>query len=554
MKQYLVHCMRYFVFAGLFSLFINTLHLTFPLYMLAVYVRVLDSFSFATLYVMTAMALCALLVMGLLEFLRSRLLVRAGINLDRLLTRRALKQMLADLCQADNDGYTRALRDIHTLRNYLGGNAIFAFFDVPWILIYLLVIYLVHPVLGMTATAGAVVIFLMGLLQGRLTEDKTRKAGEVNQQGKHWLETSFRAARELHCMGMVESGAELFARINAREQVLQDRAGNISHFLGAAGQSFGIFMQVGIFGAGAALVLANEANPGVIIAASIIMGRAFAPINQGIAAWKQTAGAKAAYASLHQLLAGHENEDQEAVPSIEGCLEVQQAGLDIRGKTVLKGIDFFLSPGEIMGLVGPNGAGKTCLCRMILGMWAPDQGRVLLDGKEMHRLDKDALGRHLGYLPQGVELFAGTVAENIARMGTVEDEKVLAAARSAGAHEVILGFAQGYGTQVGEAGHQSLSGGQRQRVGLARALYGNPKLVVLDEPDANLDEAGDAALMKALRQLKQKGVTTVMITHKPALLSAVDKIMILRDGEMERFGTAGEVLEQMKGENRACSR
>jgi PrtD family type I secretion system ABC transporter len=549
MKHYLSRCAKYFVFAGVFSLFINTLHLTFPLYMLAVYVRVLSSYSFSTLYVMTAMALGGLLVMGVLEFLRSRLLVRAGIKLDRLLTRQSLKQMLKDLCQADNTGYTQALRDIHTLRNYLGGNAIFAFFDVPWIFIYLLVIYLVHPILGMVATAGAVLILLLGLLQGWLTNDKTREAARVNQQGKHWLATSFRAARELQCMGMVDAGADLFAKINHKEQKLGDRAGNISHFLGAAGQSFGIFMQVAIFGTGAALVLANEANPGVIIAASIIMGRAFAPINQGISAWKQTAGAKAAYHSLNQLLAGHEAQARQTVLSIEGRLAVEQAGLDIRGKTVLKGIDFSLAPGEIMGLVGPNGAGKTCLCRMILGMWAPDQGQVRVDGRPMHLLDNDALGKCLGYLPQGVELFAGTVAENIARMGKVDDAQVVAAAGKAGAHEVILGFAQGYGTQIGEAGHQSLSGGQRQRVGLARALYGSPKLVVLDEPDANLDEAGDAALMGALQQLKHEGATTIMITHKPALLSAADKILVLKNGEMERFGTAKQVFGQMTGEN-----
>jgi PrtD family type I secretion system ABC transporter len=540
---------RLFCGGRFFSLFINTLYLTFPLYMLAVYVRVLDSFSFPTLYVMTAMALCALAVMGLLECFRSRLLVRAGIRLDRLLTRKSLSRMLKDLCQPENTGYAEALRDINTLRNYLGGTAVFAFFDVPWIFIYLLVIYLVHPVLGMVATGGAVVILLLGLFQGLLTRKTTEQAGQVNQQGKNWVAQSFRAAKELHCMGMVKGGADLYARINDKEQVLQDRAGNISQFLGAAGQSFGIFMQVAIFGTGAALVLANEANPGVIIAASIIMGRAFAPINQGIAAWRQTAGAKLAYANLNRLLAGREEKETVQAEPLHGRLAIESAGLDIKGQTVLKGIDFVLHPGEILAVAGPNGAGKTCLCRMILGMWAPDTGKILLDGKEMHRLDKDSLGRFFGYLPQQVELFAGTVSENIARMGQVNDDAVVAAAKKAGAHEVILGFAQGYDTEIGEADDLRLSGGQRQRVGLARAMFGNPRLVVLDEPDANLDEAGDAALMAALARLKADGAATIMITHKTALLSVADKILVLKNGEMAQFGTAKEVIGQMTGDH-----
>jgi PrtD family type I secretion system ABC transporter len=549
MRLYLKQCVTYFVFAGVFSLFINTLYLTFPLYMLAVYVRVLDSFRFSTLYVMTAMALCALVVMGLLECFRSRLLVRAGIRLDRLLTRRSLKQMLADLCLPENTGYAEALRDINTLRNYLGGTAVFAFFDVPWIFIYLGVIFLVHPVLGMVATAGAGLILLLGLLQGWLTSEKTEQAGKLNQQGKNWVSDSFKSAGELHCMGMVKGGADLYARVNDQEQVLQDRAGKISQFLGAVGQSFGVFMQVAIFGTGALLVLANEASPGVIIAASIIMGRAFAPINQGIAAWRQTAGAKLAYANLNRLLAGRQDTDPVRVSSIEGRLAVQSAGLDIQGKTVLKNIDFSLDPGEVLGIVGPNGAGKTCLCRMILGMWVPDTGRVLVDDKDMHRLDRDLLGRFFGYLPQEVELFAGTVSENIARMGPVSDDTVVAAAKKAGAHEVILGFAQGYDTQIGEVDDPRLSGGQRQRVGLARAVYGSPALVVLDEPDANLDEAGDEALITVLRQLKQEKVTTIMITHKPALLSVADKILVLENGETARFGTVQEVFGQMTGDN-----
>jgi len=544
---YLRSCIKYFAFAGFFSLFINTLQLTFSLYMLAVYVRVLDSFSFSTLYAMTAMALIALTVMGGLELLRSRLLVRAGIKLDNLLSRPVLREMLRGLCSTDREKYTQGLRDIHTLRNYLGGNSIFAFFDVPWIPIYLGVIYLVHPVLGMTATAGAVVILILGLLQSALTTKATRAGAQENNRGRQWMETSFRTARELQCMGMISRAARGYCRINDREMVHQDRAGRRGHLLGAVSQSFGVFMQVAIFGMGAFLVVRHEANPGVIIAASIIMGKAHAPVNQGIAAWKQTAGARQAYDNLSRLLGSAAPKKQVDVESLTGKLSVEDLSLEINKTPILDGIHFELNPGEILGLVGPNGAGKTCLCRLLLGMWKPGRGRVALDGHDVYELDNDSLGPFIGYLPQNVELFTGSVAENIARMGEVDEEKVISAAQRAGAHDTILSFAKGYDTDIGEAG-LSLSGGQRQRVGLARALYGSPGLVILDEPNSNLDEAGEAALTAALADLKAAGAAVIMITHKPGLLYGADKILVLERGRMARFGKRDEVFSQMTGD------
>lgn len=548
MTFYLRSCFKYFIFAGFFSLFINTLQLTFSLYMLAVYVRVLASFSFSTLYVMTIMALIALVVMGGLEFLRSRLLVQAGIKLDDLLSRPVLREMLRDLCRTDKKTYTQGLRDIHTLRNYLGGNSIFAFFDVPWIPIYLGVIYLVHPVLGMTAAGGAVVILVLGLLQGSLTKKPSRAAAMENNRAGQWMETSFRTARELQCMGMIGRAAEGYCRINDWEMIHQDRAGKLGHILGAISQSFGVFMQVAIFGMGAFLVIQHEANPGVIIAASIIMGKAHAPVNQGIGAWKQTAGAREAYENLSQLLRSASPKIEVNVAELKGKLKIENLCLEIGEARILQDIDFELKPGEILGLVGPNGAGKTSLCRLLLGMWKPTQGQVTLDGHDVFEVDNDSLGPFIGYLPQSVELFSGTVAENIARMGEVDEAKVMDAARRAGAHEAILYFVKGYDTDIGEAG-LSLSGGQRQRVGLARALYGSPGLVILDEPNSNLDEAGEAALMGALDNLKASGAAVIMITHKPGLLYAADKILVLEQGKMARFGARDEVFGQMTGDN-----
>ncbi len=548
---FLRSCYKYFLFAGIFSLFINTLQLTFPLYMLAVYVRVLDSYSFPTLYVTTAMALVALLVLGGLDLFRSRLLVKAGVKLDQLLSKRVLKSMLKDLCRADSIKYTSGLKDINTLRNYFGGNSIFAFFDVPWIFIYLWVIYLVHPILGMTATAGAVVVLIIGLLQNGLTKNDVKKAESLNHQGRQWLLTSFRTARELQSMGMTDKAGQGFCKINDEEMALLDKSGNIGHILGSLSQGFGVLMQVIIFGAGAALVLANEANPGVIIAASIIMGRALAPVNQGIAAWRQTSGARTAYDNLKKLLDASEAEvslELKALKgNLKGNLKVDDVSLDIGETQVLKSIDFELESGEIMGLVGPNGVGKTSLCRMILGMWQPTRGKVLLDGQDVFKLDNDDLGHSLGYLPQNVELFTGTVKENIARMGEIDPKKIVEAGERAFAHETILGFPQGYDTDIGEGG-SGLSGGQRQRVGLARALYGNPGLVILDEPNSNLDEEGERALMSALKTLKEMGATTIMITHKPGLLYTVDKILVLENGEQARFGSRDEVFGQLTGD------
>jgi ABC-type protease/lipase transport system fused ATPase/permease subunit len=343
---------------------------------------------------------------------------------------------------------------------------------------------------------------------------------------------------------MAENVAHGFSHISDGEQQLQEKINLKNHFFTATGAGFGVLMQVLIFGVGALLVLLNEANPGVIIAASIIMGRALAPVNQGISALKQTSGAKAAYDNLKDLLGRAAHTPSQALETLDGDLTLENVGLDIQGTRILDGIDFHLPPGEIMGLVGPNGVGKTTLCRLILGMWTPSRGTVTLDGQDVATLDSDDLGRFLGYLPQNVELFSGTVSENIARMGPVDESAVVAAAMQAGAHETILELIQGYDTEIGESG-QNISGGQRQRVGLARALYKNPRLVILDEPDSNLDEAGEASLADALRHLKQAGTTTLMITHKPSLLQAVDKILILKDGGMAGFGDKAMMFAQM---------
>lgn len=551
MIRYLKTCIKYFVFAGFFSLFINTLHLTFSIYMLAVYDMVLANQVMSTLYVITTIALAALMVQGGLEFLRSRLLVRAGIRLDTLLTGPVVREMLRDLSRSDGKAYFDGIKDIHTLRNYLGGNAVFAFFDVPWVPIYIGIIYLIHPALGLVATAGGIINLILGLIQSKNSNKANQTAAALNMRGRQWTETGFRAARELQCMGMIQNAGKGYCALNNVEMIKKDQADRFSHKLGAISQSFGLFMQVVIYGAGAVLVLYNQAGVGVIIAASIIMGRGLSPINQGISAWQQTAGAKNAYDNLKRLILMAPEKKPVNRDTLSGRLEVEDLSLSIGESDVLKNISFLMEPGESVGLIGPNGAGKTCLCRMLLGMWQPTTGKVRLDGHDLFEVDNDSLGDFIGYLPQSVELFSGTVAENIARMGTVDDAAVVAASKRAGAHDIILRLARGYDTDIGESGF-NLSGGQRQRVGLARALYGSPGLVILDEPNANLDEAGDNALMEVLKDLKRKKVTSIMITHKPALLQGVDKILVLEQGRVARFGARDKIFSQMTGDN-ACA-
>ena len=541
MAYFLRKCLNYFVFAGIFSLFINTLYLTFPIYMEAIYVRVLASSSFSTLYTITIGAVVALLVLGILDFLRSRILVKVGIKIDKLLGRRVLKDMLRDSSRIDTPLYNQGLSDINILRNYFAGNAIFAFFDVPWVPIYLGVIYMIHPILGLTATGGGAVILILGLLQNVLIKKDLEKINNLKGEDRAFLLKSLRNAEMLKSMGMVGNTTLQWDRINDQEMKLQEKADKKGEVLNSISTSFRQFMQVLIYCVGALLVITNKVNMGSIIAASIIMGRALAPVQQGIGAWKQTIVAKASYLRLNKLLKASSEGKLIKVESLEGELEVNNVALEIGEKTIFKDLCFTLQPGESMGLIGQNGVGKTSLCRLLLGIWEPSSGEVLLDGHNVGKLDPEFMGPFVGYLPQDVELFTGTVSENIARMGKIDSKKVVQAANMAGAHGVILRFLQGYETDIGEAG-LTLSGGQRQRVGLARAMYGNPAMVILDEPNSNLDEAGEIALVHALEQLKAQKTTVIMITHKPSLLSNVDKILVLKQGAPPDFGNRDEVF------------
>jgi PrtD family type I secretion system ABC transporter len=546
MRLLLKKWMRYFVFAGIFSLFINTLNLTFPVYMLSIYDKVLVSHSIPTLITLTVGALLALLVFALLDFLRSRLLVRAGVAIDRSLSEPVIVEMIQDASRINTLSYREGIADISMIRNYFSGNAMFAMFDLPWVPLYLLVIYLMHPLLGWLAIGGAVVLLVLGVFQEFLTGKRFATAKAIETRSANLVSVGLRSAEVLTGMNMVRGFVDHWKKRQDQAVYLQTNAFRFSGLFTSLSMGFRVAMQVFVYGLGAYLVLQNESTVGIMIAASIITRQALNPIEQLMSTWKQTVETRGALKRLERLFDRADTPTSMELPRPEGKLDAEAVTLHLANRPVLQNITFGLAPGELMGLIGPSGAGKSSLCRVLLGIWPGTSGKVRLDGADIFTWDGQSLGEHIGYLPQDVELFAGTVSENIARMGTIDSDKVVHAATLAGVHEMILRLPQGYDTQIGEGG-SNLSGGQRQRIGLARVFYGDPRLVILDEPNSNLDEPGEKGLLGALMELKKQKVTTIMVTHKPSLLSFADKVLLLKDGQMVMFGPRDEVFQKLAG-------
>lgn len=552
MKEFLARCRFYFVYGGIFSFFLNILQLTFPIYMLQIYDKVLSSYSEPTLIAITIGAVLALLTQGALQWTRSRLLVRFGVALDETLSGTVLHRALKRAVEPEQAGQRQnaaSLRDTNTMRNYLAGSAMFIFFDIPWIPIYMLVVFFLHPVFGGISVAGAVIITILGYLTDKTTRKQLELANFINQQAMTLVAAATRNAFVVHSMGMVSAISQRWSKINSVVVQVQTKASTISGLLQAITQTFRVGMQVATYAAGAYLVINHEATAGAMIAASIIMGRALAPIEQGMASYRQTIDAWGAYKRLKGTLDSPAPPPPMSLPAPKGQLIVDNVHFAVKGQPILNGVSFGLNPGETLAIIGPSAAGKSTLCRLLLGIWAPSNGRVNLDGANVYTWDQEELGPYLGYLPQDVELFAGSVAENIARLGTADSAKVVAAAKQAGVHELILRLAKGYDTHIGDQG-TILSGGQRQRIGLARALYGQPTLVVLDEPNSNLDEEGERALMTAMQYLKFRHSTLIVVSHKMNILTAVDKILLMQGGKSVVFGPRDAVLQHLTNAKR----
>lgn len=535
-----------FMYAGLFSLFINMLMLLPAIYMLQVYDRVLTSSSISTLVALTVLVVALYMVMGLLEIARSWLLVRVSAGLDMRMNERLFTAMFDSGLMTGRGSGAQPISDLTSLRQFLTGQGLFAFFDTPWIPIYLAVIFLLHPLLGWFAVAGLVVIVTLAVInevstRKPLTESNTLAASNLNAVNGH-----LRNAEALEAMGMLGNVHRRWMQRHVEMLKLQARASDRAGVLANTSKSFRIMLQSLILGVGAYLAVLQEITPGAMIAGSILLGRALAPVDLLIGSWKQFLAARSSYTRLRGLLqAIPARMRRMRLPAPKGHLQAEQLAVVPPGGTVpvLRGVGFDIPAGETVGIIGPSAAGKSTLARAVLGVWPAASGAVRLDGAAITDWNRDELGPNIGYLPQDVELMEGSVSENIARFGEIDPSSVVTAAQKAGVHEMILRLPKGYDTPIGQGG-AVLSGGQRQRVGLARALYGSPCLVVLDEPNSNLDEHGEAALAAALGHLKRSHATVLVITHRPNLLHHVDRIMVLREGLIQMFGPRDQVLAE----------
>ena len=538
---------RLFVVIGAFSFFINILMLVGPLYMLQIYDRVLASRSYDTLVALTVLAVGLIATSALLELVRSRILTRLGSRFDEDLKESVFSAMFDHQLRGRTAEGSQFLRDTDAVRGFLTGPGLVVFFDAPWTPVFIAVIFLFHPLLGAVALGGAILLFGLAVLSEFITRNPLKSSAARGLEAYEFASSSLRNAEAVHAMGMIPQVRSRWQDLHEKGLALQNRATDRAGALTAIAKFIRPCLQIGMLGFGAYLVIQEAITPGVMIAASIIMGRALAPVESAINNWRQFISARGAYSRLQQLLdANPSRPDQLPLPQPEGYLKVENvtAMPPQGGKPILQGVSFDLSPGQMLGVIGPSAAGKSTLARLLVGVWPRAAGHVRLDGGELANWPPEQLGMNIGYLPQDVELLSGTVAENVARMHQPDSEKVIAAARLCDAHEMILRLPDGYETHIGEGGCV-LSGGQRQRIALARALYGDPCLVVLDEPNANLDSDGEAALQKTLTRLKSRNKTVVVVSHRPAILTAVDLVLVLRGGQLETFGPRDEVLPRL---------
>jgi PrtD family type I secretion system ABC transporter len=540
-------CRKYFVTALVFSLAINLLYLAGPLYMLQVYDRVINSASHVTLLMLTIVLLVAFSALAGLDVVRARVLTRASIRLDRLLAGRVLTATM-DRAIKGAPPTSQTLRDFDTYRQFVTGPGIHAIFDLPWAPIYILVIFILHPYLGLFAFVSAIALIALAVLGQWRIQGPMAESSATSSRNYAFTDMSLRNAEVVQAMGMMPGLVQRWDRDRSRalerQVAASDRAANNASLV----RFLRLSMQSLILGLGAYLVIERLVTVGVMFAASILLGRALQPVEQIVGAWRNMISARGAFQRIKQLLASSPVADPVlALPRPAGRLSVEGLiyGIPRAPSPILRGFSFQLDAGEVLGIIGPSGAGKSTLARQIVGVLAPSAGAVRLDGADVSAWPRESLGRFLGYLPQDIELFADTVAANIGRFRTDDDDDdVIEAARLAGVHEAILRLPKGYETNIGDGG-AVLSGGIRQRIGLARAVYGNPSLVVLDEPSSNLDSDGDVALLACITDLKTRGATVVVISHRPNTLGVVDKLLVLKEGAAEIFGPRNEVIGQL---------
>ena len=554
LKQTIIKAKKSIFMAGLFSMFINVLMLVPPLYMLQLYDRVLTSRSESTLYMLTLIVIVLFVTMGLLEVVRSRVLVKFGNRFANILSNRIFESTFELANKKPEAASSRLMGDFTQLRQFLTGNGLFAFFDAPWIPIYIIVLFLFHPYFGFFAIFAAITLVAITFLNEYTTKEKMDNANTLNRDSMMQLEANIRNAEVINAMGMKTNvrkkwEEKYFGFLNA-----QNDASNKAGIWSNLSKTLRMFFQSMILGLGAYLAVNMELSAGMMIAGSIIMGRALAPLDLMIATWKGFSGARMSYKRIDQLLKDFpKNKEYMELPAPKGFISVEgvYAKPPASNKYTLENLNFSINKGDILGVIGASAAGKSTLARIILGVWPVQIGTVRIDGADISQWDREHLGKYIGYLPQDIELFSGTISENIARFNEVDSQKVIEAAMKAGVHEMILRLPEGYDTVIG-SGAVVLSGGQRQRIGLARAIYDNPVFVVLDEPNSNLDEQGEMALLKTVEELKQSGTTVVIITHRPNILKVTNKILIMNSGKIERYASTEEILGAVAKQNQAA--
>ena len=536
--------------AGVFSLFINALALVSPIYMLQVYDRVLSSRNLMTLLFLTLLAMFLYLVYGSLEALRSRVLVRGGARFENVLRAPLFETTFAAMLgRKGGTVEAQPFRDADMVREFLTGSAMLAFFDLPWVPLFVAASFLLHPVFGWLAIGSGVLTLIFTIINEYSTKKLLNCATQASIAAHADVSATLRNAEVMRAMGMAAGLRDRWADRRDEQISWQATASDRGSALMAGMKSFRQIVQVLILGIGGYLCLEGELSAGGIVAASIIVGRALAPIELAVSQWKMFQTARGSWSRLQELFrATPQNHDRMPLPAPKGNIKVEQVIAAAPGEKtpILRGVSFHIDKGETLAVIGPSAAGKSSLIRVMLGVWPVAAGTVRFDGFDVNHWHPEQLGRHIGYLPQDVELFAGTIAQNIARFGEAEHAEVIRASELAGVHEMIQHLPAGYDTQIGEGGH-ALSGGQRQRIGLARALFGKPAMVVLDEPNANLDAPGEAALVGAVRHLKETGSTVIFVTHKTNMLTLADKILLMEQGAVRLYGEREEVLAKIFG-------
>lgn len=544
----------YFIYAGIFSAAVNILMLVPIIYMMQVYDRVISSGSLSTLTMLTLIMVFLLAALGGFEWVRSMILISASNKIEQHLRNRVFDATFKNALMSGgmNNG-AQPNSDLSSLRQFLTGNGLFAFFDAPWFPIYVAIMFMFHYTFGVVAILSGIVMVALAYVTEKVTTTRLKDANSESNWVNSQIIGSVRNAEVIAAMGMIEN-------IRRRQQIRADRvlvlqtdASKWAGLLTTLSKSFRVITQSLILGLGALLALKQEISPGMMIAGSLLLGRALAPIDMLVGSWKGFSVARAQYERLGQLLERVPvDEDTMRLPAPEGNLTAEQLIVTPPGSRnpVVRGVTFELKAGEALGIVGPSASGKSSLARALLGIWPTASGKVRLDGADIASWDRRDLGPYVGYLPQDIELFDGSISENICRFGKVDADKIVAAAKLAGVHELILRLPQGYDTVIGGSGG-ILSGGQRQRIGLARAVYGDPRLLVLDEPNSNLDDQGEKELAAALQRLKAQGCTVIVITHRTMVLLGVDKVLVMKDGAAVSFGPKDQVLAGLMAQSEA---